>query len=68
MPGKEQAVWKGIGNAVADLAQAVGPGVVVHKSETSEACTAGEQVEEGGTPAAAAKGVVSFLSQLTRRE
>lgn len=40
MPGKEQAVWKGIGNAVADLAPVVGP--VVHKSRTPEACTAAE--------------------------
>ena len=40
MPGKGQAVWKGIGNAVADLAPVVGP--VVHKNRTPEACTAAE--------------------------
>lgn len=53
---------------MADLAPVVGPEVVVHKSGTSEACTAGEQAEEGGKPAAAAKDVVSFPSQPTHRE
>lgn len=41
---------------------------MVHKSGTSEAYIAGEQAQEGGTPAAAAKGVVSFPSLLTRLE
>lgn len=52
---------------MADLAPVVGP-EVVHMSGTSEACTVGEQAEEGGKPAAAAKDVVSFPSQPTRRE
>lgn len=52
---------------MADLAPVVGP-EVAHKNGTSEACTAGEQVQEGGTPAAAAKGVASFPSQPTRLE
>lgn len=52
---------------MADLAPVVDP-EVVHTSGTSEAYTAGEQAEEGGKPAGAAKDDVSFPFQPTRRE